>query len=101
MSPRLRGLISISATHAGAEEDAGEVGHEPDQPDGDAVAVEALDGLQVLARQHYRRPERMGSHEDNGEHARDPVEIEAERASRHPSHRGGPGGIADESRPEK
>ena len=52
--PCLRGLIPslslllVSATHVDAEEGAGEVRHEPDQPHGYAVAVEALDGLLVL-----------------------------------------------------
>lgn len=86
-----------------ADEHAGAVGDEPNEPHANAQAMEVVALLAIAAQQNVRRPGCMEEHERNGEAAGDGVQKRDGTAAAlgHGAHDGGAGGVAREADPEE
>ena len=86
-----------------ADEHAGAVGDEPNEPHANAQAMEVVALLAIAAQQNVRRPGCVEEHERNGEAAGDGVQKRDGTAAAlgHGAHDGGAGGVARETDPEE
>ena len=86
-----------------ADEHAGAVGDEPNEPHANAQAMEVVALLAIAAQQNVRRPGCVEEHKRNGEAAGDGVQKRDGTAAAlgHGAHDGGAGGVARKTNPEE
>lgn len=86
-----------------ADEHAGAVGNEPNEPHANAQAMEVVALLAIAAQQNVGRPGRVEEHKRDGEAAGDRVKKRDGTAAAlgHGAHDGGAGGVACEADPEE
>ena len=86
-----------------ADENAGAVGDEPNEPHANAQAMEVVALLAIAAQQNVGRPGCVEEHERDGEAAGDGVQKRDGTAAAlgHGAHDGGAGGVACEADPEE
>jgi len=76
-------------------------GDEPDDPNKQAEFVKACDLLFIFPEKHYRRPNCVEQHQQNGNISGDPVKRSPEEAPAYNAHGGCPCGICNKPSPEE
>lgn len=82
------------------EEHGAEVRDEPDDPDQDTEFMKIADGLFILFEQDCQSPTGVDEHEQDRDHACDPVDVKGETANEI-EHHSGSNRIADEAEDEE